>query len=128
MLTSGFAHDLITRLDFTPQPVTPQVMESLADKENPQGILAVVRQKQTRLDELGQLECAACVSSLRRTPAMSGPSSAQWTRDRCGRVIPARWRRGTVPSFRSPLQHGDVVLEAGRADNFWRLHPMGART
>ncbi|NTU54718.1 MAG: RNA methyltransferase [Anaerolineales bacterium] len=61
LLTSGFAHDLITRLDFTPQPVTPQVMESLADKENPQGILAIVRQKQIRLDELGQLKCAVAL-------------------------------------------------------------------
>ncbi|HEY5731961.1 MAG TPA: RNA methyltransferase [Anaerolineales bacterium] len=52
-LTSSFAHDLISRLDFTPQPVTPQVMESLTDKENPQGILAIVRQKQTRLNEIG---------------------------------------------------------------------------
>jgi TrmH family RNA methyltransferase len=55
LLTSSFAHDLITRLDSPPQPVTPQVMESLADKDNPQGILAIVRQKQTRLHELGQV-------------------------------------------------------------------------
>jgi RNA methyltransferase, TrmH family len=45
MLTSPFAHELITRFAFKPQAVTPQVMESLADKDNPQGILAVVRQK-----------------------------------------------------------------------------------
>jgi TrmH family RNA methyltransferase len=52
LLTSSFAHDLISRLAFKPQPVTPQVMESLADKENPQGILAIVHQKQTHLNEL----------------------------------------------------------------------------
>ena len=52
VLTSAFAHDIITRLSFTPQLVTPQVMESLADKENPQGILAVVRQKRTQLKDL----------------------------------------------------------------------------
>ena len=52
LLTSPFAHDLISRLSFQPQPVSAQVMESLADKENPQGILAVVHQKKTRLDEL----------------------------------------------------------------------------
>ena len=51
-LTSSFAHDLISRIDITPQPVTPQVMDSLADKDNPQGILAVVRQKQTKLSRL----------------------------------------------------------------------------
>jgi len=52
LLTSPFAHDLITRLSFTPQPVTAQVMESLADKENPQGILAVVHQKKAQLKDL----------------------------------------------------------------------------
>ena len=62
-LTSGFAHDLIFRLDIAPQPVTPQVMESLADKENPQGILAVVRQKQIRLSELGQVVNAVALVS-----------------------------------------------------------------
>jgi TrmH family RNA methyltransferase len=51
-LTSPFAHDLISRLNFTPQPVTPQVMESLADKDNPQGILAIVRQRQTQISTL----------------------------------------------------------------------------
>lgn len=52
LLTSRFAHELMERLPSPPQPVTPQVMESLADKENPQGILAVVRQRQTRLSDL----------------------------------------------------------------------------
>jgi TrmH family RNA methyltransferase len=52
LLTSPFAHDLISRLSYQPQPVTAQVMESLADKENPQGILAIVRQKKTALADL----------------------------------------------------------------------------
>ena len=52
ILTSSFAHDLISRLSFAPQPVTPKVMESLAEKDNPQGIIAVVRQKHSRLDDL----------------------------------------------------------------------------
>ena len=52
VLTSAFAHDMITRLAFTPQLVTAQVMESLADKDNPQGILALVRQKKTLLKDL----------------------------------------------------------------------------
>jgi len=62
-LTSNFAHDLISRLNFAPQPVTPQVMESLADKENPQGILAIVRQKQTGLNELKQVNRAVALVS-----------------------------------------------------------------
>jgi len=52
VLTSAFAHDLITRLSFSPQLVTAQVMESLADKENPQGIIAIVRQKKVELNDL----------------------------------------------------------------------------
>ncbi len=63
LLTSRFAHDLIARLDSPPQPVTPQVMESLADKDNPQGILAIVRQKQTRLGELGKVTRAVALVS-----------------------------------------------------------------
>jgi TrmH family RNA methyltransferase len=53
LLTSDFARDLIARASSSaPQPVSAQVMGSLADKENPQGILAIVHQKKTRLDEL----------------------------------------------------------------------------
>jgi RNA methyltransferase, TrmH family len=55
VLTSAFAHDMITRLSFTPQLVTAQVMESLADKDNPQGILALVRQKKTQLKDIKPL-------------------------------------------------------------------------
>jgi len=55
VLTSAFAHDIITRLSFTPQLVTAQVMESLADKDNPQGILAIVRQRKTQLKDLKQV-------------------------------------------------------------------------
>lgn len=52
LLTSSFARDLIARLGTKPQPVSAQVMESLADKDNPQGILAIVRQRQLQLNEL----------------------------------------------------------------------------
>lgn len=61
LLTSPFAHDLITRLSFQPQPVTAQVMESLADKENPQGILAVVHQKKTQLKDLKPIKRAVAL-------------------------------------------------------------------
>jgi len=63
VLTSAFAHDLITRLAFTPQLVTPQVMESLADKDNPQGILAIVRQKKTQIKELQSVKRAVALVS-----------------------------------------------------------------
>jgi TrmH family RNA methyltransferase len=50
LLTSEFARDLLDHLSQPPQPVSTQVMESLADKENPQGILAIVRQRKIALD------------------------------------------------------------------------------
>lgn len=52
LLTSKFAGELIARLGDKPQPVSVEVMESLADKENPQGILAIVRQKQFTISSL----------------------------------------------------------------------------
>ena len=52
LLTSDFALDLISHQSSKPQPVSVQVMESLAGKENPQGILAVVHQKQVKLFDL----------------------------------------------------------------------------
>ena len=63
MLTSDFAWDLISSFEPTPQPVSAQVMESLSGKDNPQGILAVVQQKNIRLNELQQLESAAAIVS-----------------------------------------------------------------
>jgi TrmH family RNA methyltransferase len=46
LLTSQFAESLITSLADKTQPVSAMVMESLTDKDNPQGIIAVVRQRQ----------------------------------------------------------------------------------
>jgi TrmH family RNA methyltransferase len=63
LLTSEFARDLISRLGPKPQPVSAQVMESLSGKENPQGILAVVQQKNIQLNELLALECAVAIVS-----------------------------------------------------------------
>lgn len=57
LLTSSFANELLDkakRLGLKLQPVSSQVMESLADKENPQGILAIVRDRKTKLTEIGK--------------------------------------------------------------------------
>jgi TrmH family RNA methyltransferase len=63
LLTSPFAHDLISRLSFQPQPVTAQVMESLADKENPQGIMAIVHQRKRQLKDLKPVTRAVALVS-----------------------------------------------------------------
>ena len=69
LLNSAFGRELVSRVGTKPQPVSPQVMASLADKENPQGIVAVVHQKMTKigaLEDFGKskkhIKCAALVS------------------------------------------------------------------
>ncbi|HUH97416.1 MAG TPA: RNA methyltransferase [Anaerolineales bacterium] len=63
VLTSDFARDLISNHPSDLQPVSSQVMESLADKENPQGILAVVQRKAVRLEDLESVRLGAAVVS-----------------------------------------------------------------
>lgn len=66
LLTSAFARDLIdraTRLPLRLQPVSVQVMESLAEKDAPQGILAIVRQRGTRLEDLNAPKCLVALVS-----------------------------------------------------------------
>jgi TrmH family RNA methyltransferase len=63
LLTSSFARDLVARLGPKPQPVSVEVMESLADKENPQGILAIVRQKVAGLHDVKSLQRAVALVS-----------------------------------------------------------------
>jgi TrmH family RNA methyltransferase len=67
VLTSDFARELIARLDTQPggtvQPVSAPVMESLADKENPQGIIAIVHQKQTGFNGLAAVRSGAALVS-----------------------------------------------------------------
>jgi len=67
LLTSKFARDLISRLSYKTQAVSVQVMESLADKDNPQGILAIIQQKRTRLEELKGIRTAAALVSPQDT-------------------------------------------------------------
>ena len=61
LLTSHFARGLISRLESKAQPVSARVIESLADKENPQGILALVRQRQAHLEELHAVQCGVAL-------------------------------------------------------------------
>jgi TrmH family RNA methyltransferase len=57
LLTSDYAYSLITQLKLKNIPVfstTPDIFADLADKEHPQGILAVVRQKIIPLESLSK--------------------------------------------------------------------------
>lgn len=68
LLNSDFGRELVSGGDTKPQPVSAKVIESLADKENPQGIIAVVHQKVTTIGDLKAvgkskkyIKCAALV-------------------------------------------------------------------
>jgi TrmH family RNA methyltransferase len=61
VLTSDFGRNLIARYESKLQAVTTDVMQSLADKENPQGILAIVHQKSKQLEDLDSIQVAAAV-------------------------------------------------------------------
>ena len=55
LLGGGFAAELLQAArgrGFAPQPVSTRVMENLAEKDNPQGILAVVHQQMAGLSEI----------------------------------------------------------------------------
>lgn len=56
-LTSQFAKDLLDKIsNIKLQSVSANVMESLADKENPQGILAIVKQRENTFDDLKNIK------------------------------------------------------------------------
>jgi len=58
LLTGDFAQTLLDnarRSGITPQPVSAEVMGSLADKDNPQGILAAVKKRQFDLNDLPEI-------------------------------------------------------------------------
>jgi RNA methyltransferase, TrmH family len=64
LLTSQFANDLLARASHLKlQPVSAQVIESLADKENPQGILAVVKERGTTFENLKSFKKAVALVS-----------------------------------------------------------------
>ena len=72
LLTSSFARELLSRLETKTQPVSRKVMESLADKEHPQGILAIVRQKQMQLSEW-TFPAPVGAQQIRRAAALVSP-------------------------------------------------------
>ena len=63
LLTSSFARELISQHASGSQPVSAQVMESLAGKENPQGIIAIVRQKEIQFSDLESVKVAVALVS-----------------------------------------------------------------
>jgi RNA methyltransferase, TrmH family len=63
LLTSDYASQLITKFPLVTQEVSREVMESVADKDNPTGLVAIVHQKQTQLENLPRFRTAAALIS-----------------------------------------------------------------
>jgi TrmH family RNA methyltransferase len=66
LLTGDYAATLLEdarRLGLDPQPVSAKVMESLADKDNPQGILAVAKQRRLGLEALDEAQLGVALVS-----------------------------------------------------------------
>jgi TrmH family RNA methyltransferase len=66
LLSGDYADSLLEeaqRIGLAPQPVSVKVMESLADKDNPQGILALVKQQTMRLPDLGLIRSGVALVS-----------------------------------------------------------------
>jgi TrmH family RNA methyltransferase len=62
-LTSKFAQDLVSHFSGRMEQVSAQVMDSIADKENPQGIVAIVRQKNSHIADLADIRFGAALVS-----------------------------------------------------------------
>jgi TrmH family RNA methyltransferase len=66
MLTGDYAASLLAdarRGGLAPQPVSAKVMESLAEKDNPQGILAVVKQRNLGFGDLRDIQIGVALVS-----------------------------------------------------------------
>jgi TrmH family RNA methyltransferase len=62
-LRSTYALDLLSRFAGSVEAVSAATFRLLAEKENPQGIVAVVRQRLARLEQLGELGFGAALVS-----------------------------------------------------------------
>lgn len=66
LLTGDYAASLlenVQRIGLDLQPVSAKVMESLAEKDNPQGILAVVKQRSLSFSDLGDMRSGVALVS-----------------------------------------------------------------
>ncbi|OQY91190.1 MAG: hypothetical protein B6D38_00925 [Anaerolineae bacterium UTCFX1] len=61
ILTSVFGLELASRLGARSQPISIEAMKSLAGKENPQGIIAIVRQRQMKIADLPPVTVAVAL-------------------------------------------------------------------
>jgi TrmH family RNA methyltransferase len=66
LLAGAYAPSLLDdarRLGLRLQPISTKIMESLAEKDNPQGVLALVKQRALRLSDLGTIRSGVALVS-----------------------------------------------------------------
>lgn len=66
LLTGDYAQSLLDntkRIGIAIQPVSAKVMDSLSEKDNPQGILALVNQRKSRLTDLEEMQAGIALVS-----------------------------------------------------------------
>ena len=66
LLTGDFAQTLLEdaqRIGLVPQPVSAKAMNSMTEKDNPQGILALVKQRNIRLTDLEPIQTGVALVS-----------------------------------------------------------------
>ena len=66
LLTGDFAESLLDdarRIGLTPQPISTKVMDSLTEKDNPQGILAAVKQRDAGFTDLQEFQSGVALIS-----------------------------------------------------------------
>lgn len=121
LLASPFGREMVTAAekDSIPvYPVTPEVMEAVAGKDNPQGLIAVVRQRLTRLDDLSAAahpwlvalvspQDPGNVGTILRTIDAVGASGLLWVNGGVDPFHPSAIRAGMGACFRVPIVKTD---------------------
>jgi len=60
-LKSAFAHEMLSRFPGRIEQVSGKVLEAIAGKDNPQGILAIVHKRSRHLADLGDIRCGVAL-------------------------------------------------------------------
>ncbi len=60
-LTSNFAKEILSKVTSKTETISANLMESLSEKDNPQGILAVVHKQESKLIDLDRIGCGLAI-------------------------------------------------------------------
>ena len=109
--------------------LTPDLFEPVAEKDNPQGILAVVHQRNRKVWKISPAGIFILEQrwSLRRTPATWEQSCAAWMQPVADGLFLLEGGVDPYPPFVRTGQHGDDFLENPGAGFVRRFRKMGTQ-